>query len=56
MKTISSLLTLAVISINIYFVVVYIKDLPKHWAIYLGVAVVMFFYIVFVIYLVSRLH
>ncbi|XP_041366950.1 natural resistance-associated macrophage protein 2-like [Gigantopelta aegis] len=51
MKIISSLLTLGVISINIYFVVVYIQDLPQHWAIYFGVAVVMFFYIAFVIYL-----
>jgi len=53
MKIIASLLTLVVIGINLFFVVVFIQQLPSHWAIYLTIAVVVTLYMVFVIYLVS---
>ncbi|XP_052096091.1 natural resistance-associated macrophage protein 2-like isoform X2 [Mytilus californianus] len=52
MKIISGVLAAVVIGINMYFVAVYIQQLPNHWAIYLGVAVLIFFYFAFVLYLV----
>ncbi|XP_076095135.1 natural resistance-associated macrophage protein 2-like isoform X1 [Mytilus galloprovincialis] len=52
MKIISGVLALVVIGINMYFVAVYIQELPHHWAIYLGVAVLILLYFGFVLYLV----
>ncbi|XP_060584569.1 LOW QUALITY PROTEIN: natural resistance-associated macrophage protein 2-like [Ruditapes philippinarum] len=51
MKTIACLLTVVVIGINMFFVVVFIQGLPSHWAIYLGISVLVFAYLLFVIYL-----
>ena len=52
MKAIASTLTVVVVGINLYFVMVYLQELPNHWAIYLGVAVVTVAYLAFVVYLV----
>ncbi|XP_069111274.1 natural resistance-associated macrophage protein 2-like isoform X2 [Argopecten irradians] len=51
MRVITSLLTLVVIAINIYFVIVYVQDLPHHWFLFLAVAIVVFLYLLFVLYL-----
>ncbi|XP_033763009.1 natural resistance-associated macrophage protein 2-like isoform X1 [Pecten maximus] len=51
MRVIASLLTLTVIAINIYFVVVYVQDLPHHWWIFLSIAIIVFLYLLFVLYL-----
>jgi NRAMP (natural resistance-associated macrophage protein)-like metal ion transporter len=51
MKIITGALATAVIAINMYFVEVYIQDLPEHWAIYLGIAIAVCAYMVFVLYL-----
>ncbi|XP_046553574.1 natural resistance-associated macrophage protein 2-like [Haliotis rubra] len=51
MKIITTLLAVVVIVINLFFVVVYIQQAPAHWAIYLGVAIIVAFYICFVAYL-----
>ncbi|XP_071102519.1 natural resistance-associated macrophage protein 2-like [Haliotis cracherodii] len=51
MKILAGLLAVGVIIINLFFVVVYIQQAPAHWAIYLAVAIVVCFYICFVIYL-----
>ncbi|XP_070565731.1 natural resistance-associated macrophage protein 2-like [Ptychodera flava] len=50
-KIVASLLALIVMVINSYFVVVFIGILPKHWAIYLGLAVVSILYLGFIGYL-----
>lgn len=52
MKTIAGILAIVVIGINMYFVAVYIQELPSHWAIYLGISVLLLFYISFIIYLI----
>lgn len=54
MKTIAGLLAIAVIAINMYFVVVYIQTVPPLWYIYLIVALGVAFYLTFVVYLVSK--
>ncbi|CAL1541388.1 unnamed protein product [Lymnaea stagnalis] len=51
MKTITCLLAAVVIGINMYFVIVYLQELPEHWAIYLGVAIGVVLYLAFVLYL-----
>lgn len=51
MKIIASTLTVVVVGINMYFVVVYLGELPNHWAIYLFVALLITAYLVFVAYL-----
>ncbi|KAL3832300.1 hypothetical protein ACJMK2_023954 [Sinanodonta woodiana] len=51
MKTIAGVLTVVVIGINLFFVVVYVKELPNHWAIYLVIAILVVLYITFVTYL-----
>jgi len=53
MKIIAGILTAVVIGINMYFVVVYIQELPNHWAIYLAIIVLLLFYFIFLLYLVS---
>ena len=53
MKIIAGILTAVVIGINMYFIVVYIQDLLNHWAIYLAITVLLLFYFVFLLYLVS---
>lgn len=52
MKIIAGLLAAVVIGINLYFVVVYIQQLPKHWAVYLGITILVILYLAFVVYLV----
>ncbi|XP_053373453.1 natural resistance-associated macrophage protein 2-like isoform X2 [Mercenaria mercenaria] len=47
----AGLLTIIVIGINLFFVVVFIQDLPSHWAIYLAMSVLIILYLLFVIYL-----
>ncbi|XP_021376431.1 natural resistance-associated macrophage protein 2-like isoform X2 [Mizuhopecten yessoensis] len=51
MRIIASLLTLVVLVINIYFVVVYVQELPHHWLIILAATVIVFLYLLFVLYL-----
>lgn len=51
MKIIASLLTIVVIGINLFFVIVFIQKLPSHWAVYLGMSVLVLLYLLFVIYL-----
>ncbi|KAH3715576.1 natural resistance-associated macrophage protein 2-like [Dreissena polymorpha] len=51
MKVIASLLTVVVIGINMFFVAVFMQQLPNHWAVYLGVALGVALYLTFVIYL-----
>jgi len=55
MKTVASLLTVVVIGINLFFVAVFIQQLPAHWAIYLTMAIVVTLYMAFVVYLVSQM-
>ncbi|KAL3861413.1 hypothetical protein ACJMK2_007448 [Sinanodonta woodiana] len=52
MKAIAGTLTVVVVGINIYFVVVYIGQLPSNWAIYVPIAILVVIYMAFVIYLV----
>ena len=53
MKIIAGILTAVVIGINMYFVVVYIQELPNHWVIYLAITLLLLFYFIFLLYLVS---
>ena len=53
MKIIVGILTAVVIGINMYFVVVYIQEFPNHWAIYLAITLLLLFYLIFLLYLVS---
>ncbi|KAK7471643.1 hypothetical protein BaRGS_00035740 [Batillaria attramentaria] len=50
-KLVAGLLSISVIIINLYFVVVYIHQLPSHWWIYLLIAVLVVAYLAFVAYL-----
>jgi hypothetical protein len=52
MKIIAAVLSIVVIGINMFFVVTYISELPSHWAIYLTMAILVLFYLAFVLYLV----
>ncbi|XP_038044473.1 natural resistance-associated macrophage protein 2-like isoform X2 [Patiria miniata] len=45
------LLAIAVIGINMFFVVTYIPSLPQHWAMYVFVAILLCAYIIFILYL-----
>lgn len=47
---------MVVIGINLFFISVYVHSLPDHWAVYLMVSVLVLMYIMFVIYLVSKIH
>lgn len=52
-KIIISLLGVVVIGINLYFVDQFTRDnLPNHWAVYLGLAILIIFYVTFLIYLI----
>lgn len=52
-KIIVSLLGVVVIGINLYFVDQFVQEkLPDHWAVYLGLAILMLFYMCFIVYLV----
>ena len=53
MRIIASCLTVVVVGINMYFVINYLQKLPDHWAVYLGVSLLITAYLIFVIYLVS---
>ena len=53
MKTIAGLLSLSVISINLYFVVVYIQEMPTRAYIYVPIALLVVLYLAFVAFLVS---
>lgn len=46
---------MVVIGINLFFISVYVHSLPNHWAVYLMVSVLVLMYIMFVIYLVSKI-
>lgn len=50
-KILTSVLSIVVIGINLYFVAVYIPDLPQHWAMYLLITIILLFYILFTAYL-----
>ena len=54
MKTIAGLLSITVIVINLYFVVVYIQELPQKLYYYIPIAIVVVLYLSFVSYLVSE--
>ncbi|XP_041478398.1 natural resistance-associated macrophage protein 2-like isoform X1 [Lytechinus variegatus] len=47
------LLAITVIGINIYFVAVFLPQLPHHWAMYLLEAIVLVIYFAFIFYLVA---
>lgn len=51
MKAIATVLTVAVIGINLFFVAVYIQKLPSRWWMYTIIAVLVILYMLFVIYL-----
>ena len=53
MKTIAGLLSISIIVINLYFVVVYIQELPHKAYIYVPISLVVVAYLLFVAYLVS---
>ena len=53
MKMIASVLTIVVIGINLFFVSVFIRELPEKWWLYLIIGVLLLLYMLFVIYLVS---
>ncbi|OWF39359.1 natural resistance-associated macrophage protein 2-like isoform X2 [Mizuhopecten yessoensis] len=50
-KILTSVLSVVVIVINLYFVAVYIPVLPHHWAMYLFIALILTFYVLFTAYL-----
>ena len=50
---IASVLTIVVIGINLFFVSVFIRELPEKWWLYLIIGVLLLLYMLFVIYLVS---
>ena len=50
MKSILTLLSIVVVGINLFFVGSTVASLPSHWAIYAGVAVAGFFYLLLVAY------
>ncbi|XP_076326741.1 solute carrier family member malvolio isoform X1 [Tachypleus tridentatus] len=53
-KVVASLLSIVVVAINLYFVFNFTQStLPHHWALYLGIVIFMFFYVLFVLYLVG---
>lgn len=56
MTIFTGLLAMVVIGINLFFISVYVHSLPDHWAVYLMVSVLVLMYIMFVIYLVSKIH
>ena len=53
MRIITGVLAVAVIGINLFFVVTFLKDLPSNWAIYIAIGIAVLLYLLFVIYLVS---
>lgn len=55
MTIFTGLLAMVVIGINLFFISVYVHSLPDHWAVYLMVSVLVVMYIMFVIYLVSKI-
>lgn len=55
MTIFTGLLAMVVIGINLFFISVYVHSLPDHWAVYLMVSVLVLMYIMFVIYLVSKI-
>lgn len=56
MQVVTSVLGIIVIGINMYFVNDFVQNnMPNHWAVYLALAVFIYFYIVFVLYLVGFL-
>ncbi|XP_077979173.1 natural resistance-associated macrophage protein 2-like [Glandiceps talaboti] len=50
-KIVASLLAVTVIGINLYFVALFVRVIPHHWAIYLGVAIAVILYLSFIGYL-----
>ncbi|XP_022248482.1 natural resistance-associated macrophage protein 2-like isoform X1 [Limulus polyphemus] len=53
-KVIASVLSVMVVGINLYFVFNFTQSaLPHHWAVYVGIAIFMFLYVLFVLYLVG---
>lgn len=56
MTIFTGLLAMVVIGINLFFISVYVHSLPDHWAVYLMVSVLVLMYIMFVIYLVGKIH
>lgn len=53
MTIFTGLLAVLVIGINLFFISVYVRSLPDHWALYLLVSVLVLAYILIVLYLVS---
>ncbi|KAK3108856.1 hypothetical protein FSP39_017322 [Pinctada imbricata] len=53
MRILTGVLAVVVISINLYFVAVYIQDLPQSWAVLLAIVLAVVLYMTFVLYLVS---
>ncbi|CAI9716796.1 resistance-associated macrophage 2-like isoform X1 [Octopus vulgaris] len=51
MKILTGVLAAVVIAINLFFVIIYMRKLPSHWAIYLFVILGTVLYLLFVIYL-----
>ncbi|XP_012945013.1 natural resistance-associated macrophage protein 2 [Aplysia californica] len=51
MKILTGVLAVVVIGINLFLVVDSMKKLPQHWAVYLAIAVAVFLYLAFVVYL-----
>lgn len=52
MKIGTCVLSVIVISINIFFVADYIGNAPNNWAVYMGISVAILLYMVFIVYLV----
>lgn len=54
---VANVFSLTVIITNLFLASIVVRDrLPSHWAVYLGIAVIMAGYVSFVLYLVSLLH
>ncbi|XP_014767971.1 natural resistance-associated macrophage protein 2 isoform X1 [Octopus bimaculoides] len=51
MKILTGVLAAIVIGINLFFVIIYMRKLPSHWAVYLFVILGTVLYLLFVIYL-----
>ena len=51
MKCLASVLGVAILGINVYFTADYFQELPPTWPVYLGLALLVLLYLVFVIYL-----
>lgn len=54
-KIVATIISALVITINIYFVIDTVQDIPQNWAIWLGIAIFAILYLAFCIYLIIHM-